>query len=423
MTASGERATSALLGTLEERPLGLLLSSASERDVTGILTLSHERAIHRLALRRGRITMVWTQAPVARLGAVLVDLGMVGRRAIDDALAVSTSERRLLGEVLVARGDLDRSRLDSALVEQTYRKAEHLFALPAQARWSFRQTDVSSDIAPARDEERLPADTWCAVWRGLRAHAPTEHLTRTLASLEGRVHLRDPALLDRFGFTPAERAIGEELALSPGSITETACRSPLGVERARRVLYQLAITRCLVRAHVEAPGPAELGAARVRRRALEIGNQDAHTVLGVPPGAPAEAVRAAYFRLARLWHPARLPDEHEALRPDCETILEHLTEAHRVLTEGTRAAMPSIAPARGSMVPARGSIAPARGSMAPVPPRGSMAPARSVPPPRLLRSVPPARERSVPPPGSQAPPGSVPPRAHLRLAQSLPDDE
>jgi|GEM_PF-579085 len=80
-------------------------------------------------------------------------------------------------------------------------------------------------------------------------------------------------------------------------------------------------------------GPADLGAAGIAHRALAIENEDLFEVLGLPTGATDEAVRAAFFRLARLWHPDRLPPDLAAFRTEAEKIFDHMARAHRTLTD------------------------------------------------------------------------------------------
>lgn len=82
-----------------------------------------------------------------------------------------------------------------------------------------------------------------------------------------------------------------------------------------------------------AQGPAELGASAVAGRAINVHNEDYFFALGLADNAPEEAARAAYFRLAKLWHPDRLPSELEPFRAEVTKIFDHLSTAHRVLTD------------------------------------------------------------------------------------------
>jgi curved DNA-binding protein CbpA len=80
-------------------------------------------------------------------------------------------------------------------------------------------------------------------------------------------------------------------------------------------------------------GPADLGAAAIAHRAQQVDTEDAFTLLGLPDGASVEAARAAYFRLAKLWHPDRLPQDLAPFAMEVEKIFDYMTRAHRTLTE------------------------------------------------------------------------------------------
>jgi curved DNA-binding protein CbpA len=79
--------------------------------------------------------------------------------------------------------------------------------------------------------------------------------------------------------------------------------------------------------------PADLGAVGIAHRAATIEHEDPFTALGIPDGASEEAARAAYFRLSKLWHPDRLPGDLAPFLMEVEKIFEHMTRAHRTLTD------------------------------------------------------------------------------------------
>jgi curved DNA-binding protein CbpA len=83
------------------------------------------------------------------------------------------------------------------------------------------------------------------------------------------------------------------------------------------------------------PSPADLGAEGIRARAEQIDTVSYFEVLGVSDGAPAEAVRAAYMRLAKVWHPDRLPRELHPLRSEVARIFTHMTRAQQTLCDPT----------------------------------------------------------------------------------------
>ncbi|MDB4941143.1 MAG: DnaJ-class molecular chaperone CbpA [Labilithrix sp.] len=89
-------------------------------------------------------------------------------------------------------------------------------------------------------------------------------------------------------------------------------------------------------AAVQAPvfGPADLGPSGIAHRASTIENEDFFEVLGIAEGASVEAARAAYFRLAKLWHPDRLPADLEPFRGEVAKVFAQMTRASATLTDG-----------------------------------------------------------------------------------------
>ena len=69
--------------------------------------------------------------------------------------------------------------------------------------------------------------------------------------------------------------------------------------------------------------------------------RDDWTVLGLKPGATAEAVKLAYFDASRVFHPDRYYGKNlGSVRARLERIFQRLSEAHEKLTEAIRRAPP-----------------------------------------------------------------------------------
>ncbi|HSC89997.1 MAG TPA: DnaJ domain-containing protein, partial [Polyangiaceae bacterium] len=88
-------------------------------------------------------------------------------------------------------------------------------------------------------------------------------------------------------------------------------------------------------------GPSQAELAEFRREIETMRDAPASTfyeLLGVPETADSTAVRAAFFRLARRWHPDRLPSELEDLRPIVTKTFSRMGEAHQVLGDPVRRA-------------------------------------------------------------------------------------
>jgi tetratricopeptide (TPR) repeat protein len=82
-------------------------------------------------------------------------------------------------------------------------------------------------------------------------------------------------------------------------------------------------------------------------REAQLGRDD-WTVLGLKPGATAEAVKLAYFEASRVFHPDRYYGKNlGSFRTRLERIFQRLSEAHETLTEALRRAPPA-APSGGT---------------------------------------------------------------------------
>jgi tetratricopeptide (TPR) repeat protein len=328
---SGARASNTLTGELRSRPLAVLLAGACERGTSGTFTFLHGARRDTLTMRRGMIAAVRTTEPVAYLGGILYELGAIDTATLNETLQEVAVAKRLHGDILVERGYLTRDRIEEGLVEQTLRQVHHLFSLPEETKWAFRE-DID-ELAGARDESRPAVDTWQAIWRGLRDQPAAPHVQRTLAKIDGAIHLRELQSVGRFGLAPEEIALCERLNAQPSALATLIATSGLAVERTKLLVYLLALARCIVRVDTQPVGPIELGVEGVRLRAKRINEEDPHTTLGLRPGASLDAARAAFFRLARLWHPDKIPPALAEVRAECQHVFIRVGEAHRTLTE------------------------------------------------------------------------------------------
>ncbi len=84
------------------------------------------------------------------------------------------------------------------------------------------------------------------------------------------------------------------------------------------------------------PGlPAELHARwkEVADRAATIDRADYFSMLDLARDATAQDIEAAYFALAKIWHPDRLPAELAAVRDACSRVFGRMSEARATLAD------------------------------------------------------------------------------------------
>jgi curved DNA-binding protein CbpA len=91
-----------------------------------------------------------------------------------------------------------------------------------------------------------------------------------------------------------------------------------------------------------APAPAErpeIAARRadIEKRAQGIDKEDYYTMLGVTAESTPDQVKAAYFALAKSWHPDRLPADLMDVKPTVARVFARFSEAYQTLMDPAKA--------------------------------------------------------------------------------------
>ncbi|MEM6789510.1 MAG: DnaJ domain-containing protein [Myxococcota bacterium] len=83
-------------------------------------------------------------------------------------------------------------------------------------------------------------------------------------------------------------------------------------------------------------GGTGLERAEISRRAQTIDNQTFYEILNVPPTAPPDAVQAAFFGLAKQWHPDRLPPALQDMKTEVARVFGRMNEAFQTLSDAEK---------------------------------------------------------------------------------------
>jgi curved DNA-binding protein CbpA len=73
--------------------------------------------------------------------------------------------------------------------------------------------------------------------------------------------------------------------------------------------------------------------AEIAKRAESIDAEDYYQMLGIAPDATVDQVKAAYFGLAKSWHPDRLPSELLDAKPLVARVFARFSEAYQTLID------------------------------------------------------------------------------------------
>ena len=376
-------ARAAATGTLQSRPLPHLLVYLLDHGLTGTLVLEEPGgAKHAVFFDGGLPVKAKAAQSVVYLGQLLLEMGAVDQATHDRTLRRMSEERRLHGEILLAEQALDRDTLTLALREQLMRSVEWMFGLPATSAYGFY--DQQNFLERWGGPEPIRISGLELLRRGLRVKTDQEAAQSTLARLGDLVlRLHPGARPGLFKFDASERAVTDVLRAKPQPLTSLLGCGVGPEDQVRRVVYLLAITRHLdlgldgqeplgVEAssnaarrtgtfgpatsthgapHVSSPAPGPVGAGpsagppsvatqrrldEMRQRADEMPGQNYYQILGVEPDADKATIQAAFFQLAKAWHPDRLTGDVSEIRDVATRAFARMTEAHQILCDDDR---------------------------------------------------------------------------------------
>src|SRR5450755_2246622 len=134
---------------------------------------------------------------------------------------------------------------------------------------------------------------------------------------------------------PARRSpSGSNPAARPASGSNPATRSVSGSTPAARSASSDPPPHSPPQRPVESPEQVAFK-AEIRERAAR-GGENYYDILGVTPDAIASVIQAAFFQLAKRWHPDRLGPDLAEVKDLATRVFARMSEAHQILSDPTR---------------------------------------------------------------------------------------
>ncbi|HWP06045.1 MAG TPA: DnaJ domain-containing protein [Polyangiaceae bacterium] len=369
-------------GTLAATPLGHLLVYALDRRLTGTIVFEDpEHKKHAVYLSTGAPAAARSATVIAPLGELAVARGILSPSRLEPALQAAREGGKRLGELLLEWVVVDEAALDALLREQVARRVKELRLLPPATAYGFYE---GINFLERAGGPKQPCAPLALILRVMRLAGDGGRSAETLARLGGSVlRFHADAPLARFDFEPGEQAVVDVLRAKPQTLAELTNRGLLEPSALERLLYTLfllkhfdtgsgsqpigaerrSVTPAAPVPAAAAPSPRTPPAAAAspapptpspspspspspapsedpfrleaeQRAAAD--KQSFYEILGVPTDAPTPAIAAAYFQLAKRWHPDRLAPEHADIRDLAMSIFARIGEAHRVLSDAER---------------------------------------------------------------------------------------
>jgi hypothetical protein len=378
-------------GTLSSRPLEHLLLYVRQKSLTGSLVLEAEGCA--LYFERGNLRKVLADGPT--LSTVVYEQGLINDAALNESLNALAKTRARYGAILIDMGVISREQLFDALSEQATRKVAQLMGLPPATLWSFQE---NFDVLEGYGGTDWPlVDPLGGVWRGIKAHVGEESMGRvTKRAKAARLSLRPSSGVAMSYLSEDERTFA--IRLGEGRLY-TAIASNLNELTRSRIVYFLMLASALEVSASEPtfaavpdaaphsnfppgrtsgvmpaqhpsfrmpavfagqaieraaaatpnavqpvtnavrPAPAASDATLTLRKreildlAAKAEGTDLFALFGVTATSSTDEIRAQFLRIMRTVHPDRLPEELQSLAPMATRIVVRLNEAYAILSD------------------------------------------------------------------------------------------
>jgi hypothetical protein len=228
-------------GDLARTPLAQLLVYALDRRLTGALFLyppSTMGGATIVGLDRGVPVKVKPGDAFSMLGEMLIARGAIDRATLEAALAT----KGLLGDVLILAGRVERDVIESVAREQFLRRMVRLYALPPATAFRFHE---GHEALAEYGGDAACEDPLAMLWAGIRIHGEVSALMgATLARIgDAPLRLHSAATVGRFGLDGDESRLLDMLNAGPATVAQLAAKTFPGMSK--RFVYALAISRQL----------------------------------------------------------------------------------------------------------------------------------------------------------------------------------
>jgi tetratricopeptide (TPR) repeat protein len=320
---------------------------------TGMLRFIRDDERRSIRFMSGHV--VYGQASVTELhlGEVLIAEGRLDRPTLVRAGEVMQREKKRLGAVLVELGILDEIGLEQALALHVRAILTSVFSL-REGTYTFQEQDPETFL---EDDWPLAISTGEAILAAVRAVSAQDDVRFAVGDTDRVLLASDDPLVV---YQRVDLGTAAALLLSRVDGTRTAREvislTTLPADSAERALLALLCTGILEFA--EGPRGADQASPHGLRDEIlalyeRLPRQTDHEVLGVTASAPEAEIKAAFFRLAKRYHPdVRHEPGLADLSEKLDAVFFRIHAAYRAIGMRRRAPAPAAAAPAAAPAPA-----------------------------------------------------------------------
>ncbi len=340
---------------LSKQPLEKLFSWVSENSFSGVLALANEEIKKSIVFENGRPVAARSNVKSEALGSLLVGKGLITSEQLSQSLEMlKGKEARHQGEALLTMGIIDYNALNDALREQLLIRLYEVFTWP-EGRYALLSeipedtVRVSVDLTLSEVSLRGLMEKYSAspeaadlklelkpVPVGGQSHdlSKFRFKGREMAFFRGINGVNDLAQIIEKSRMDEGSARAMILALKDLDLVDLGQRS----DRAPDSPPKRRSRRQTETSQTPPPPPNSTGGipeimVEITRRLEASGKKNFFEILEIDRKATQAEVKAAYFKLAKTFHPDRM---RKQLSPDQQKMAEayfaQITEAHTNLS-------------------------------------------------------------------------------------------
>ncbi len=301
---------------------------------TGELKLTYGESRSALFFIRGHLVRGEASVTQLHMGEVMVAHGLLTKDALELATLRVIAEHKRLGQALIDLNLMSHEQVEQGLALHICEILTDAFCWK-DGKYAFEE--AAPETESGNEDHPLRESTGDLVIGAVRSIPSREVILHALGSLD-RVLLpaSDPFLrFQRLTLTPVD---GFVLSRVDGASTarDVLSVTPLPAETVEHSLLAL-VCAGLVEFATDAPPKARDSVQFLRQEILDahaaLATREPHAILGIPAGSAPSDVKAAYFRLARRYHP---DIQHDPALSDLgdklETLFFRITAAYESLS-------------------------------------------------------------------------------------------
>jgi curved DNA-binding protein CbpA len=328
------------MSSVSDRLITDLFREIAQNNRSGLLRLTSGRVIKAIFFEGGIAVFGISNQANEQIDYALLERGWVTQAQINKAKEVAGQPNKL-GQTLVSTGILDKSAIDTASLELAKQIILSVFG------WVKAESAFDERVRAVHDVRVQWSAAEC-ILEGVRAAAAQARVAEALVPNDAMVTIPPTGgkLASTGKLNPVESYVLSRIE-APTQAGELASLTGLGEEESQRALCSLIAIGLvtIVGENAESEAAAKDFAMAdveddIDRKTDFFAHADHYEILGVVMRSPAAEIKAAYYNLAKKYHPDRYrqPGQQD-IRAKLESLFSRISQAYETLGDPTQRAL------------------------------------------------------------------------------------